>query len=224
MKALDTVSLEAMQQAALRVRESNRVLIRTGASVLTEVLGGKPLTTDWAHFPDGDIFDQQSASQFYFHAHEDRSGEAGHFHTFLRAPAIREITGEDVEDSAVVHLIAVAIDRFGQPVELFTTNRWVTGETWFPAETVIAALERFEIDHAAPSWPLNIWITELLRLFRPDITRLIEERDVFIDGRLAAGGSREDIFEDRAIEVCSSLRISLDRQFNKLNAELARRV
>jgi hypothetical protein len=223
MKALDTASLEAMQEAARRVRESNRVLVRTGASVLTEVLGGKPLTTDWAHFPEGDIFDQQSASQFYFHAHEGRTGEAGHFHTFLRAPAIRQITGGEVEDTAVVHLIAVAIDRFGQPVELFTTNRWVTGETWFPAETVIAALERFEIDHAAPSWPLNIWITDMLRLFRPDIIRLVEERDVLINNRLAEGASPEEVFEDRDIEVCSSLRISLDRQFNKLNAELARR-
>jgi hypothetical protein len=63
----------------------------------------------------------------------------------------------------------------------------------------------------------------MLRLFRPDIIRLVEERDVLINNRLAEGASPEEVFEDRDIEVCSSLRISLDRQFNKLNAELARR-
>ena len=60
MKALDTAVLQTMQGSALRVRECNRVLVRTGASVLTEVLGGQPLRTDWTHYPEGDVFDQGS--------------------------------------------------------------------------------------------------------------------------------------------------------------------
>jgi len=41
-------------------------------------------------------------------------------------------------------------------------------------------LGRFRIDHGRPSWPTNIWITAMLRLFRPQIERLLRQRDAAV--------------------------------------------
>ena len=49
------------------------------------------------------------------------------------------------ERDEVSHLIAIAIDFRGEPIRLFTTNRWVTGETWYRAEDVTRMLDRFVI-------------------------------------------------------------------------------
>ena len=52
------------------------------------------------------------------------------------------------------------------------TNRWVTAEAWYKAEDVIAMLEQFKMDHGFPSWPVNLMISEMLVLFRPQIEGL----------------------------------------------------
>lgn len=67
------------------------------------------------------------------------------------------------------------------PIGLFTTNRWVTGEAWYRASDIIAMLDIFCIDHAYPSWPVNIWLTNLLLLFRPQVEWLLMRRDLVID-------------------------------------------
>jgi len=64
---------------------------------------------------------------------------------------------------------------WGDPIGLFYVNRWVTDETWYPAEAVIAMLDRFAIDHVFPNWAVNRWLTALLRLYRPHIEALIRQ-------------------------------------------------
>ena len=44
----------------------------------------------------------------------------------------------------VSHLVAIALDYAGEPIRLFTTNRWVTGETWYRADDVIKMLDCFK--------------------------------------------------------------------------------
>ena len=106
---------------------------------------------------------------------------------------------------------------------MFTTNRWVTGEVWSPATEVIAALPGFGIDHAAPSWPLNIWISSMLVLFRPEIAWLLGQRDRAIDRLVGAGRDLEAVLDDKALEICSELSVSVDRRLNLLKSEMARR-
>ena len=36
------------------------------------------------------------------------------------------------------------MDGWGEPIGLFATNRWVTGETWYPAGAVIRMLDRLQ--------------------------------------------------------------------------------
>ena len=96
------------------------------------------------------------------------AGEHGHFHTFVRAPGMpvgmRPIDHKGSEPwpsgaDALSHLIGVSMDAYGFPIGLFTTNRWVTDEAWYSAADATRLLARFRIDHAAPSWPVNRWIS-----------------------------------------------------------------
>ena len=40
------------------------------------------------HYPKDDVFDGETYSQYYYHAHRAGTNENGHFHTFLRQPGI----------------------------------------------------------------------------------------------------------------------------------------
>ena len=109
-------------------------------------------------------------------------------------------------DKALSHLVAISRDRFGTPTGLFTTNRWVTAETWYPGPDVIRMLPHFGIDHAWPSWPVNRWLTAMVGLFRPQIEALVTARDAALAAHRASHPDR-DAFEDRAVEVLSETAI-----------------
>jgi len=231
---LESRELEAMALAGQQVVEVYRVLAKTGDNVVGELLRGIDTFYEWDHYPKGDIYDRETHSQYYYHAHaadQRFPGEHGHFHTFLRpkgmppglAPA--EIPGRPVPEDPndeLSHLIAVAMTPAGFPFRLFSTNRWVTGETWYRADDVIALLGRFNIDHARPSWPANRWITALVGLFRPQIAELVRERDRAV----AAWAERHpdgDVFEDRNLEITSYMDIDVEAQIRGVSQALLKR-
>jgi len=122
-------------------------------------------------------------------------------------------------DEAISHLIAVSMDAWGEPIGLFACNRWVTGETWYAAEDVIRMLDRFEIDHAWPSWPANRWLGAMLRLYRPWIEGLLRHRDAVVRAwQCAQPGA--DVFEDRALEITGYLPVSVPALMTALEASL----
>ena len=125
-------------------------------------------------------------------------------------------------DDAICHLIAVSMNAAGLPVGLFTTNRWVTAESFYTADDVIQLLGRFEVNHADPCWATNRWLTAMLRLFKPHIEQLIRERDQTIDAWQQAHPER-DVFEDRELEVTSERAIDIDEHIAAIDAELAAR-
>jgi hypothetical protein len=219
-----------MLAAGRQILECYRVLRKTKDNVVGELLRGQGVFYQWEHYPKGDIFDHESHSQYYYHAHaaELRGGEHGHFHTFLRPkgmPAgIRPAPLPDYRpptdgNTALSHLIAISMDRAGYPIRLFTTNRWVTGETWYAADSVIAMLDRFRIDHARPSWPANIWITNMLRLFRPQIERLLRRRDAAV-ARWQQEHVDANAYEDRRLEITSVIDVSVERQIDGITGAL----
>ncbi len=224
--------LETMLAAGEDVLECYRVLARTGDNVVGELLRGQGTFLEWDHYPKGDVYDSASHAQYFYHAHptELRGGEHGHFHTFLRAKGMPEgVAPEpydgDVEwpggDDALSHLIGISMDPKGFPITLFSTNRWVTGETWYASRDVRAMLDRFAIDHARPSWPVNRWITAMLRLFRPLIKDLITARDATVAAWREKHPDR-DVFEDRGCEITSQASISVDDQIAAVRAALRR--
>jgi len=236
--SLDTLArddLAAMAEAGRQIQDCYRVLRKSDANVVAEVLKDQGEFFEWDHYPKGDVYDWDSHSQYYYHAHppENRAHrygeEHGHFHTFLRPrgmPAeIRPAPLDDYQppeeaNDALTHFIGISMDAAGYPIRLFTTNRWVTGETWYVAEDVIAMLEKFEVDQARPSWPTNVWITNLLRLFRPDIERLLGKRDRTVAAWQAAHPGT-NAYEDRNLELTSIAAISVEDRICAVERALA---
>jgi hypothetical protein len=103
------------------------------------------------------------------------------------------------------------MDKDGTPLGLFTTNRWVTGETWYAAEDVIAMLGHFRIDHARPSWPVNRWVSAIFGLFRPDIVEILRARDAAVADRQSRHPG-VNVYEDRAFEVTSEVAIGVEER------------
>lgn len=226
-ESLSRAQLEVMAEAGREVVEAHRVLTKTGDNLVGELLRDQGTFYEWDHFPPGDVYDHETHGQYYYHAHppgQRFEGEHGHFHTFLRpkgmppglAPApVPDAAEPKGDNDALSHLIAISMTQAGFPFRLFTVNRWVTGETWYRCTDVVQMLERFEIDHARPSWPVNRWITALVRLYRPQIEDLIRLRDVTVSdwqGKNAA----KNVFEDRDLEVTSYLDIDVQAQIRAI--------
>ncbi|MDT8364630.1 MAG: hypothetical protein RQ714_08320 [Nitrosomonas sp.] len=220
--------LLAMYQAGQEIFECYRVLRKAGLNIVGEVLrdtlNAGNTFYELEHYPPDDVYDAQTHAQYYYHSHRGEVGEHGHFHTFLRAAGM-PVGSSPVNfattdpwpqgDAAVSHLFAIAMDAHGYPTGLFTVNRWVTDETWYPGEHVIRMLDYFKIDHAFPSWPVNRWISAMAILFRPHIEALIHQRDQTIQHAFNRSPEK-NIFEDRSLDVTSFMAISVDEFMTKL--------
>jgi hypothetical protein len=225
--------------AAAIIGECRAELAARGSSIVREATGSAGPIVDWRHYPEGEVYDPATHAQYFYHRHPDGDrapGEHGHFHLFLRADGIpRGITPLLLPEIAVAnvavppqaaplkhggrdevcHLAAIAVDERGAPVRLFTSNRWVTGETWYRAEDVIRLLDMFAVS-AGPSAVLNRWVVAMLRLYRPQLRELIENRDKSIMAWRRR--RRSHVFDDRRLEITSSVDIDLDARL----AEAAR--
>jgi len=226
--------LKAMAAAGDQILECYRILQKSNANVVGELLRGQGEFFEWDHYPAGDVYDSETHAQYYYHAHppEDRAlkwgEEHGHFHTFLRPkgmpanikPAkIPEYEKPKGDNDSLTHFIGISMNRAGFPIRLFTTNRWVTGEVWYTAESVISLIDRFEIDLAIPSWPVNIWVTNMLQLFRPQVETLLIERDARIaEWQQELPG--ENVYEDRKRDITSIAVISVEDQIKDVNRAL----
>ena len=226
--------IERMASAAVVVDDCRRELATRSRNIVSEALADNP-AAEWRHYPDGEVYDAKSHAQYFYHTHPVTGRplrEHGHFHTFLRAegmpvgaaplilpeiavadmpalppqaPPIKRGTREEVS-----HLVAIAVDSRGEPIRLFTTNRWVTGETWYRADDVIRMVDRFAVTGVEPSEMLNRWVGATLRLFRPQIAALLQMRDENVMAWRRR--HRTYVFEDPALEIISSVDISLEAQ------------
>ena len=223
-----------MSRAGQQILECYRLLGKTDANIVGEVLKGQGEFFEWDHYPSGDVFDHETNAQYYYHAHppEGRAkkfgAEHGHFHTFLRPKGMpRTIKPARVPDyeepegdnDALTHFIGISMNPAGYPIRIFTTNRWVTGEVWYKASSVISLIDRFSIDQAYPSLVVNIWLTAMLQLYRPDIEALLRARDQAVaDWQKKHPG--ENVYEDRDLELPSIKAISVERQINRIERAL----
>jgi hypothetical protein len=223
-------ALEAMLDAGREALEWRRILAKTGDNLVGEVLKHQDGFYLLDHYPKGDVFDPESHAQWYYHAHDkkERPGEHGHFHTFLRGGGMPEgirpaplpdLRPPAAQDDLVCHLIAISMDKAGWPIGLFTTNRWVTAETWYAAHDVASLLAGFDLRINKPGWPVNRWLSAMLVLFRPQIEQLLQQRDA----RLRAWQRQHpgvNAYEDRRLEVASQLPVSVEAQVLLLEQRL----
>ena len=233
LSRLPLAQLHAMRDAGQEILDCYRVLAKAGLNIVGEVLRDAlnrgETFYEFEHYPADDVYDRETHAQYYYHAHRSEVGEHGHFHTFLRPKGMpagsTPISHAATEpwpqgNEALSHLVAIAMDSYGYPTALFTVNRWVSNEAWYPAAQVIAMLDRFKIDHAFPSWPVNRWISALFVLYRPHIEALLAQRDATIRD-WAAAHPGTDVFEDRALDVTSQLPISVEATLKQIEQAIA---
>lgn len=234
MAKLDEVSLERLEEmlaAGARINECYRLLKKSARNIVGQVIEHYGTFYEYDHYPPGDVYDPEIHAQYYYHSHRPEKGEHGHFHTFLRAKGMPKnvkpapYSGDwerPMGKDALAHIIAISMDGPGFPMTLFTTNRWVTAETFYPAEDVIAMMDRFEIDHVYPCLAVNQWIGAMVRLFRPDIEDLLRQRDQTIADWIDAHPDG-DVYEDRDLEVTSAMHVSVPKQITAVRKALQRR-
>lgn len=193
----------AVQEARWRMRGD------TVPSLLTRGAAVEPMR----HYPAGDVYDTHTRIQFYFHAH--RPGEFGHIHIFSRRPPVSPASPPGIDP--LVHLIAVGFDARGYPTELFTTNRWVTGEDWHPASALIPVLESCRVTADGEMADIAQWLTEFVALFAPHVEILLDQRDAAV----AAWSQRypgENPLDDPRLEIPSHMDIDIDAWRQELDA------
>jgi hypothetical protein len=236
-------------RAALDLVKIDTELRRAGGSLFS-ALNGEPAAPflRGEHYPLGEVWDAETHAQYFYHAHpegERSPGEHGHFHLFLGpggmpsglsplvlpemglAPQLRPGergdpgTHRSARDRGVfTHLIGMSIDSYGRPVELFTTNRWVTGETWYRAEDVVRMLDRFDFAVATASL-LDRWLAAVLRVLKPAIVELILARDTAVMDWRRRRSRRLHVFEDKRLEIVTQRRVDFAAELSALLGHMA---
>jgi hypothetical protein len=227
--------IAGMKAAAAIIGEIRSGSALDDAGILALVAADRKTLTEWQHYPTDDVYDGLSHAQYFYHIHppaQRAPREHGHFHTFLRAegmpPGVAPLVLPETaiadalpappqaaplkrsRRAEVSHLVAIGVSVRGEPIRLFTTNRWVTGETWYRADDVIRMLDCFKVDAADGPALLNRWVSAVVAMFRPQIVHLMRLRDEAVMAWRRR--RRTNVFEDVRLEVTSSLDIDLDTQ------------
>lgn len=191
-----------------------------GKNILHHTLKKKRRHVRMEHYPKGDRIDRETGAQYFYHCHRENfdSTEHGHFHCFLRYKHIPKrikptqlADWDKYFDNPMTHLVAIAMNQFGQPIRLFTVNRWVTEEVWYDAQHTPSFLKRFKMNLTDDAhWQiLDKWVEGMLHLFAPQIAWLIHERDKKI---LEYKQRIADPYNDFEIEELSDISIDLPKQ------------
>ena len=211
---------------------AERRLRADGITPLQAMLQGRRKRA-YAHFPENDVRDRCTNSQYFFHAHPDRPGESGHFHLFLRKEAVPAsmqrrrvpVASEAGQDgSGMVHLGGISLDRKGMPIRLFTTNLWVTGGDFYFAQDTLHLLDRFSVFSVTrtPSAAANQWVSALAWVFRGHFALLLERRDEVM-AAWAQRHPRRSVFEARRLEIPSIMHIDYAVQIDLIQAMAVQR-
>ncbi len=197
-----------------------------GQNILHHTLQDKRRHVRMNHYPKGDRIDKTTGAQYFYHCHREnrKSKEHGHFHCFLRykhiPKSIKPTPLSDWKknfDNPMAHIVAISMNRFGQPIRLFTVNRWVTDEVWYDGKHVAHFIKRYKMTlNTDPYWQvLDQWVDAMLHLFAPQIAWLHHHRDLVIAHHQLLKPD-VNIYEDETIEELSHISIDLKDQVNWL--------
>lgn len=193
-----------------------------GKTILHYTLNGEPIHEHMSHYPPGDRIDHTTGAQYFYHCDRENQEEEehGHFHCFLRHKQIpKHIKPTPLSDwdkyidNPMTHLVAIAMNRFGQPMRLFSVNRWVTSEIWYDARHTSNFIRRYKMtkDDSAYWQILDQWVESMLRLFSPQIEWLNHQRDKVINSHITKN-PKINPFNDPSIEVLTDIKIDVTQQ------------
>lgn len=206
-------SLSHLIASAEEILEIQENLSNQKKNIISELLSDSGEFVEWQHYPEDDIIDSKTGAQYYYHAHPNSRKdftEHGHFHLFMRNNRIK-----DPNILPLTHIIAISMNHYGEPQALFTVNHWVTGGVWEKASTVIEFLNKFETKQKNKSAYLNQWINSIVRLYKDDIIRLIQERDIILSN-YQNNTSKEDVLDIKELEILSLISVSITSKLLEL--------
>jgi len=198
------VTLRAAEQrlgAAQTAVDVPLAYAQRGGHLATAALAGAATFTEMVHYPRRDVVDAKAGTRFYYHAHRHDGAEHGHFHLFHAGPG----------QAGFSHLAALSLNTHGWPTKWFTTNEWVTGETWLPAHQMAPLLQHFSIRCMGRLAPVARWLTAMVHLYGPELQQLLVQRDRQLDQlmRTEPHPSAAHLRQDRRIEVLSEVLVDL---------------
>ncbi|MDE2364857.1 MAG: hypothetical protein KGM42_19440 [Hyphomicrobiales bacterium] len=208
-------TLEARYEAAARLLDARARMAARGLSPVTAAIEGAHAIVEWAHYPEADARDAAGRARYYYHAHppnERIAGEHGHFHVFLEP-------GADGDAAAPTHIVGVAMNAGGAPIGLFTTNRWVTGESWREAAAIECALGDFAV--ASNRDDIDRWIAAMIHLYRVEIGALLRARDRAV-AAMRSEAPNDDVLEDRSVRILSEAPVDLVADIHAIELALER--
>lgn len=179
-------------------------LAQRGRSMLHPFIGRSRRFEIWEHYPRRDAIDATGRWQFYFHAHDraEPDGarhpqEHGHIHLFRRSPQGR-----------LTHLVGLSFDARGLPLCWFATNRWVTGEHWQAADTLVRHLPAIELRLQGPLAGAALWLADMVRFYAAPLRQMLQQRDAALARHCAHHRvRREQAWADRSVAVWSSVPV-----------------
>lgn len=194
---------------------------KAGKNILHYTLQKKRKYEHMSHYPKGDRIDHSTGAQYFYHCHRENyeSTEHGHFHCFLRykhiPKTIKPAPLKDWDkyiDNPMTHLIAISMNQFGQPIRLFTVNRWVTSEIWYEAKHIDKFIKRYAmtLEDSAYWQVLDKWVEGMLHLFAPQISWLHQMRDLRMQQLTL--GPLSNPYLDYDLEELSEITIDLKNQ------------
>jgi len=214
------------KQAGAIVVETIMAMMQEGNPLMKRVLPDDNIVY-WDHYPVGDARDANTKSRWYYHVHANGQREAdehGHFHLFLDQSQLDSPDGAWSEPSStstkranVVHVAALSIDLQGIPRKWMVTNRWITDEWLYPAEKIIPALPRFNVDQTKQDATANRFLTAMVAMYRSEIALLLQQRDRRFAEMGASPENREPF--QKGNEVMAEIAIDLDEKLASLGIE-----
>ncbi|MFT4059141.1 MAG: hypothetical protein QM652_06290 [Legionella sp.] len=202
---------------ASQVLQAQQQMTSEGNNILHYTLNSQARHERMSHYPKGDRIDHRTGAQYFYHCHRENyeSTEHGHFHCFLRYKHIPKtikpaslFDWDRYIDNPMTHLVAIGMNQSGQPIRLFTVNRWVTSEIWYEAKYTARLLKHYKMTLENSYWQvLDKWIEGIIYLFAPQITWLHHERD-----RIMQHQQAENPYLDYELEELSQIPIDLKQQ------------
>ena len=213
-----------LKQAELLLTAQHQIINNTSNSILHYTLQKNEQHARLSHYPKGDRIDRASGAQYFYHCHRENfeSTEHGHFHCFIRYKHIpkyvkpAQIVDWDKHiDNPMTHIVAIAMNNLGQPIRLFTVNRWISCEIWYDARHANKLINLYQFSLTDdPYWQvLDQWVNAMIHLFAPQIAWLYTERDSAVFAHQQANPG-ESVYENEAFEELSSINIDLNQQIN----------
>ncbi len=142
---------------------------KRGKNILHYTLCKKRKHIQLKHYPEKDRIDTPLALNIFYHCHRENFAEEehGHFIVFYGInKSLKHIKPAPLPDwdkyikNPMTHIIAIAMNRLGQPIRLFTVIDGSLSEIWYEAKQVPRLINRFNMTlENDPYWKiLDTWI------------------------------------------------------------------